>query len=84
MVIYSRALLTWTLFVAVNWTWIGWLWALQVYQISVALTTNEMNIYSRLEYLHRPEDPRVFWNPYDEGMLRNWMNMLRVVRLVNR
>ena len=78
MLIDSRPLLTWTCFVAANWTWIGWLWLLQVYQVSVALTTNEMNVYSRLEYLQRPEDPRAFWNPYDRGLVSNWMEMLKI------
>lgn len=65
--------------VSLNFVWIFVLFLMQLYQISVNLTSNEVNIYHRLEYLHEADNPKKFCNPFDKGIVRNWRNFYREI-----
>ena len=60
-----------------NFIWIGVLTLMQAYQITVNLTSNELNIYHRLEYLHEPNNPIKFSNPFDKGIFKNWVEFYK-------
>ena len=64
--------------VALNLAWIFALTLMQAYQISINLTSNEINIYHRLDYLHPTCNSSYFHNPFDEGIVRNWLNFYGV------
>lgn len=62
------------IYLVFNGVWTTGLLVVQAYQISVNLTTNEFNVYHRLEYLHDVDNPRRFRNPFDRGCVHNWMH----------
>lgn len=62
------------LFLFLNGVWITGLLFVQFYQISVNLTANEFNVYYRFEYLQDPNNPRKFFNPFDKGLIENWLS----------
>ncbi|KAI8811083.1 ankyrin repeat-containing domain protein [Cladochytrium replicatum] len=72
---------TWSLllgcWVGLNSLWVGFLLAVQSYQITRAITTNEMGNFYRYTYLIHPDDGelppyrRRLQNPFDRGILAN-------------
>ena len=78
----------WTMWLSfwafLNSTWTLFLFAVQLYQISVAKTTNETANWHRYDYLVHPDDHakpaymKRLHNPFDQGVAHNcvafWKN----------